>query len=307
MPWPAALERQLKIPLQGRVPLAPLTSWKVGGRAECFLAPREPREAHGAFAFCQKEGIPTWRIGGGSNILVHPEGLAGLTMWMGRMDRFSWAWGDQGMLLVEADAGCPTRRLLNFCLSHGFSGLEFSTGIHGSIAGALMCNAGAGTDSMGQSVEWVESVERDGSLRRWDAAEIRFGYRFSSLASEPRLVTRCCLKLEASERAFVREKVLRFWSLRKGQPHGAMTAGCVFKNPGPGMEPAGLLLDRSGCKELAVGNARVSPLHANFVENVGAATARDVWDLIRLCRQRVYETTGIWLELEVNLLGDPWE
>lgn len=307
MPWPAALERQLKISLQNRVPLAPLTTWKAGGEAEFLLAPREPHEAYGAFAFCQEEGIPTWRIGGGSNILVHPAGLAGLTLWMGRMDSFSWAWGDHGMLLVEADAGCPTRRLLNFCLSHGFSGLEFTTGIHGSIGGALMCNAGAGADSMGQSVEWVESVERDGSLRRWDSAEIRFDYRFSSLASEPRLVTRCCLKLEATERLLVREKVLRFWSLRKGQPHGAMTAGCVFKNPGLGMEPAGLLLDRSGCKELAVGNARVSPLHANFVENIGSATASDIWDLICLCRQRVYETTGVWLELEVNLLGGPWE
>jgi len=91
MPWPAALERQLKISLQDRVPLAPLTTWKVGGEAEFLLAPRDPHEAHRAFALCQAEGVPTWRIGGGSNILVHPAGLAGLTLWMGRMDSFSWA------------------------------------------------------------------------------------------------------------------------------------------------------------------------------------------------------------------------
>lgn len=260
-----------------------------------------------AYAFCQAEGVPVWRIGGGSNVLVHPTGLAGLTVWMGRMDNFSRVAGDDGAFLIEADAGCPTRRLLNFCLSNGLSGLEFATGIHGSIGGALMCNAGAGKEAMGQSVEWVESVETDGSLRRWRSSEIDFDYRSSSLAAEARLVTRCGLRLETADRSAVREKVLRFWSLRKGQPHGAMTAGCVFKNPGPGIQPAGLLLDRAGCKEMTVGSARVSPLHANFVENRGSATASDIWNLICLCRQRVYEAMGICLELEVNLLGGPWE
>ena len=307
MPWPAALERQLKLSLQEKVPLSSLTTWKVGGTAEFLLAPRDAHEAHGAFAYCRAEGVPVWKIGGGSNVLVHPAGLAGLTVWMGRMDSFSWGPGESGKLVVVADAGCPTRRLLNFCLSHSLSGLEFATGIHGSIGGALMCNAGAGADSMGGCVEWVESVEGDGSLRHWKSTEIRFDYRFSSLAAEPRLVTRCGLGLETADKAQVREKVLRFWSLRKGQPHGAMTAGCVFKNPGCGVEPAGLLLDRSGCKGFAVGNARVSPLHANFIENMGSAKSGDIWKLICLCRQRVFETSGIWLELEVNLLGGPWE
>lgn len=307
MPWPAALERKLNTSLQPGVPLAPLTTWKAGGAAEFFLAPRTAHEAHGAFAFCRAEGVPVWRIGGGSNILVHPSGLPGLTLWMGQMKAFSWRMGDHGALAVEADAGCPTRHLLNFSLVHGFSGLEFATGIHGSIGGALICNAGAGEDSIGQKVEWIESVEGDGSFRRWESREIHFGYRSSSLSDGERLITRCGLKLESAEKPHVRERVLDFWALRKGQPHGAMTAGCVFKNPGGGKDPAGLLLDRYGCKRLRVGNARVSPLHANFVENTGSATASDIWDLIRACRQRVYDSSGIWLELEVNLLGGPWE
>ncbi len=307
MPWPAALERQLKISLQDRVPLAPLTTWKVGGKAEFLLAPRDPHEAHGAFALCQAEGVPTWRIGGGSNVLVHPAGLPGLTLWMGRMDSFSWAWRDQGMLLVEADAGCPTRRLLNFCISNGYSGLEFATGIHGSVGGALMCNAGAGKESIGHRTEWVETVEEDGTVRRWGREDLRFSYRLSSLAVGARLLTRCCLDLERADRERVRENILRFWSMRSSQPHGARTAGCVFKNPGPGLEPAGMLLDRSGCKTLSVRDARVSPLHANFVENTGSATAWDIWELIQLCRRRVFEASGIMLEMEVNLLGGPWE
>ncbi len=251
--------------------------------------------------------MPVWRIGGGSNILVHPSGLPGLTLWMGRMRGFSWRTGNHGTLFVEADAGCPTRHLLNFSLARGFSGLEFATGIHGSIGGALICNAGAGADSMGQKVEWIESVEENGTFRRWESREVSFGYRSSSLGEGDRLITRCGLKLDPAERSQVRERVLRFWSLRKGQPHGAMTAGCVFKNPGIGEDPAGLLLDRSGCKEFRIGDARVSPLHANFIENAGSATASDIWELIRVCRRRVYDATGIWLELEVNLLGGPWE
>jgi len=307
MQWPAALERKLNCALEPQVPLAPLTTWKAGGNAEMFLAPRNAEEAHGAFAFCREEGVPVWMIGGGSNILVHPAGLPGLTLWMGKINRFSCLPRKDGSFLLEADAGCSTRRLLHFCLTYGFSGLEFATGIHGSIGGALMCNAGAGEDSIGERVEWVEAVEGDGTLRRWDSRELSFRYRFSSLRDGVRLVTRCGLRLLKENRDLIRERVQGFWSLRKGQPHGAKTAGCVFKNPGSGREPAGLLLDRSGCKGMRIGNARVSPLHANFIENSGSASASEIWELILACRRKVYEASGIWLELEVNLLGGPWD
>ncbi len=307
MQWPAALERKLNLSLQSHVPLAPLTTWKAGGEAEWLVCPRNAREAFEVFSFCQKEIVPTWKIGGGSNILVHPRGLRGLTLWMGQMNGFSLAKVSHDSVVIEADAGCSTRRLLNLCLQRGFSGLEFATGIHGSIGGALMCNAGARSEAMGGIVEWVESVEEDGSLRRWSLAEMRFDYRSSSLADAPRLITRCGLRLSVADRSLVKDRVSYFWELRKGQPHGAKTAGCVFKNPEGERAPAGFLLDRSGCKELFIGGARVSALHANFVENTGCATAQDIWDLIRLCRQRVQETTGLCLELEVNLLGGPWE
>jgi UDP-N-acetylmuramate dehydrogenase len=307
MQWHAALERKLNTVLEQQVPLAPLTTWKAGGNAETFLAPRNADEAYGAFAFCRREGVPVWMIGGGSNILVHPRGLPGLTLWMGRMDAFGFFPQKDGTFLLEADAGCSTRRLLHLCLANGYTGLEFATGIHGSIGGALMCNAGAGEDAVGQKVDWVETVEEDGTVRRWSSSELSFRYRFSSLQEGIRLITRCGLKLQKEDRQVVLERVQKFWSLRKGQPHGAKTAGCVFKNPGPGKEPAGLLLDRSGCKGMRVGDARVSFLHANFIENGGTASAGEIWELIQACRRKVYESSGIWLELEVNLLGGPWD
>lgn len=307
MPWHAALERQLNLTLQEGFPLASLTTWEAGGTAEFLLAPRNTDQARGAFAFCRTAGVPVWTIGGGSNVLVHPQGLEGMTLWMAEMKGFSLVRGPEGSFLIEADAGCPTRRLLNFCLSNGFSGLEFATGIHGSIGGALVCNAGAGPEAMGSVVEWVESIEADGTTMRWKGTEIHSGYRYSSLASEPRLVTRCGLRVAEMDKAIVRNRVLDFWSRRKGQPHGAKTAGCVFKNPGFGNEPAGLLLDRCGCKGMAIGDAVVSRLHANFIENRGKATAGQIWELIRLCRKKVFDASGVWLELEVTLLGGPWD
>ena len=307
MPWPSALEKKLGISLEERATLNSLSTWRVGGKAEYLFVPRNAREAREAFAYCRQERVPTWLIGGGSNILIHQEGLEGLTIWMGKVDDFNIVPGPREKILLEADGGCPTRRLLNFCMSNGYSGLEFATGIHGSVGGALMCNAGAGKESIGHRTEWVETVEEDGTVRRWGREDLRFSYRFSSIAVGARLLTRCCLDLERADRERVRENILRFWSMRSSQPHGARTAGCVFKNPGPGLEPAGMLLDRSGCKTLSVRDARVSPLHANFVENTGSATAWDIWELIQLCRRRVFEASGIMLEMEVNLLGGPWE
>ena len=307
MPWPSALEEKLGISLEKRASLSPLSTWRVGGKAEYLFVPVNAREAREAFANCRREGVPTWLIGGGSNVLIHPEGLEGLTIWMGKVDGFNLVPGSREKVLLEADGGCPTRRLLNFCLSNGYAGLEFATGIHGSIGGALMCNAGAGKESIGNRIEWVETVEEDGTVKRWEREELCFSYRSSSLAVGTRLLTRCCLNLERANPVQVRGNILRFWSLRRGQPHGARTAGCVFKNPGPGLEPAGMLLDRAGCKALSVRDARVSPLHATFVENTGSATAGDIWELIQLCRRRVFEASGILLEMEVNLLGGPWE
>jgi len=307
MQWLAALERELNTILEQQVPLAPLTTWKAGGNAETFLAPRNADEAHGAFAFCRREGVPVWMIGGGSNILVHPRGLPGLTLWMGKINTFTLSPQQDGTFLLVADAGCSIRRLLHFCLANGYSGLEFATGIHGTIGGALICNAGAGQDAVGQKVEWVETVEEDGTLRRWKSSELSFRYRFSSLREGIRLVTRCGLKILKEERHVVLEKAQKFWLLRKTQPHGAKTAGCVFKNPGSGKEPAGFLLDRSGCKGMSSGDARVSYVHANFIENTGSASASEIWKLIQACRRKVYEESGVWLELEVNLLGGPWD
>ncbi|MCF0248593.1 MAG: UDP-N-acetylmuramate dehydrogenase, partial [Synergistes sp.] len=206
-----------------------------------------------------------------------------------------------GEVFVTAGAGLPVKKILAFALEKEIGGLAFLTGIPGSVGGALFGNAGAGGESFAPFVERIETVSDSGEVRLWDKSELQWQYRSSPWKQAPLIITKAEFRFTHDTKENIIKNIRHFAELKKGQPLGAKTAGCVFKNP-PG-NSAGKLLDECGCKSLSVGGARVSPRHANFVENTGCADSEDIYRLTELCRKRVFEEFGIRLEYEIKFFG----
>jgi UDP-N-acetylmuramate dehydrogenase len=237
-------------------------------------------------------------LGAGSNVLIGDRGIRGVVLKLGKgCDRVRL---EGTTVIAEAGAGLPALAVQT--ARQGLSGLEFAAGIPGSVGGAVVMNAGAHGHAMDDVVTAVEVFTADGP-RRLDRDALGFGYRTSILQQRPFVVAVVTMTLrpEAPER--VRARMMA-WLAHRGatQPIGPPSSGCIFRNP-PG-DHAGRLIDQAGLKGLAVGGARVSSVHANYVINDGNARAADVMALVQQVRARVRERTGITLELEVKTLGE---
>lgn len=278
-----------------------LTTLGVGGASESIARPRKERDLRLLLAFCLREGLPLWVLGGGSNVLIKDEGLPGVTILTSLMNGIFWEERNDSVS-VFAESGTLLTRVLAIALKRGWSGLEFSAGIPGTVGGALVGNAGAEGYSMGDVTRSVRIVERNCRMIEKRRSEIQFSYRFSSLGVDDSIISACQFELKRSSVAVVANRVREFLSKRKSQPKRVKTAGCIFKNP-EGWS-AGKLLDETGCKGLRCGDASVSFLHANFFENHGNATSEDFFSLINNCRERVLNKTGIFLETEIRFMGN---
>lgn len=278
-----------------RVPMAGFTTWKVGGPAR-FLVEVSTRGAlEAVLEIAGSSGTGLYLLGNGSNLLVSDRGLDGVVVRLsGELAALRW----EGSGLI-AGAGAMLGSVCIEACRRGLSGLEFSSGIPATVGGAVMTNAGAFGRSIAGVVREVEVIRGDGTAAR------RSG--FSGEYREPlvpagEVVLRAHIALVPSgpqEVAAGMEEVRS--KRRKAQPRGVATAGSVFKNP-PG-KPAGALIEKCGLKGEARGGARISMVHANFIENTGGATAGDILYLMKLARRRVEETFGVRLEPEVELLG----
>lgn len=304
MQWLSRLEKMFSSCLERDVPLAGRTSLGIGGPAKAFLVIRSRNDLKRLSAFSAEESLPLWVIGGGTNLLVHDRGLEGVVLCSLGMNELEWEIrGDTARIV--ADSGVSLSKAVELSAELGWSGLEFATGIPGTIGGALAGNAGAEGQGLCNLLEWVQTIERGGRSRIWRKEEIAFSYRRSNLAGDGKLIVRCALNLVPATTQDVRSQMDVFRRKRRIQPRTVKTAGCVFKNPDTGIS-AGKLLDLAGCKELRRGGAKVSGFHANFLEVEKEAKAMDVYRLIEECRGRVYKSSGIWLELEIRLFGGPW-
>jgi UDP-N-acetylmuramate dehydrogenase len=304
MQWPSVLEREFGAVFQRNKELGTYTTWKVGGEAEFFCCPRDEKGLALIFKVRSEHGFPLWILGGGSNVLISDKGLKGLVLYTRGLDSVLFEEKGNGYVECILGAGVVLSYWLREAYAKELGGSEFLTGIPGTIGGALMGNAGSRERYIGELVQWVETIEQNGERIRHEGKEIVWAYRFCSLSDSLRVISRCSLLLRKSDQATIRENLLHYVHLRRGQPHDAKTAGCVFKNPPGGF--AGELLDRAGCKGMRCGDAVVSLRHANFIENRGNARAADIVVLIEKCRHRVYETCGVLLEPEVRFLGDEW-
>ena len=289
----AALPR---ITLHENISLAPLCTLGVGGEAEVFAAPSSIEDMKTLFALVMNEGCPVYILGGGSNVLF-PDGLIpGIVISTQNLNAIEW----RTPITADIDCGVRLSVIMRELRERGLGGFEFAAGIPGTLGGAIAGNAGTGGHGVCELVDYVCTVEPDGTIKTWTDREINYSYRKCSLSDENRVIVNARMTFRT---AHPKDKdVLESYLLRRGsQPHGLRNAGCTFKNPEG--NSAGKLLDECGCKALRIGDAIVSDQHANFILNMGHATSSDILELVKICAQRVYDSTGIKLEPEIKILG----
>jgi UDP-N-acetylmuramate dehydrogenase len=280
------------------VPLSEITSFKIGGPADCILYPQGLEDLQIVIALCREEGIRYLPLGNGTNLLASDRGVRDplIKLTYGLKDIRK-----QGTK-VMAGTGLGLPQLLRFCASNGLSGLEPLAGIPGTVGGGIRMNAGSWGMEIGDRISSLMVMGREGGITWLKRNEVTFSYRGIDLPPEA-IILQGEFSLDKGEDTESTEKMKDFMLKRKEtQPLFQPSAGSIFKNP-PDM-PAGKLIEEAGLKGMRRGDAMVSPLHANFIVNVGTARARDVIGLITQIRDRVYHDKGIRLELEVQIIGE---
>ena len=283
-------------------PLAPLTKVRTGGPAAFFAAPDREAELVALLRWAEEDGLEIGLVGSGSNLLVADAGFRGLAIKLdGELAAFE---RDGERVLAGGAARLPS--VAAKTAAWGLGGLEFGVNIPGTVGGSVRMNANAYGGQLARVLEWVEVTGAEGTVRR-RPEELGFVYRDSNLGANE-VASRACFRLRPEDPAAIRATLASLRSRRReDQPSGIKTFGSTFKNPDDeraGGRTAGQLLDDAGCRGLAVGGARFSPKHANFVENFDGATTADVLALMAAGRRRVHERTGVELEPEVQVLGE---
>jgi UDP-N-acetylenolpyruvoylglucosamine reductase len=288
--------------VQRDYPLARLTTVRTGGSADWFARPGSEAELLELLAWAGKEGLALGVIGSGSNLLVADSGFRGLAI---KLDgELAAIERDGERLLCGGGARLPSASAK--AAGWGLAGLEFGVNIPGTAGGAVKMNANAYGGQLAEVLEWVDVCSASGRDRRTPDG-LGFVYRSSNLVSTE-VVSRASFKLTADDPATIRARLEAMRGKRReAQPSGIKTFGSTFKNPDDeraGGRSAGQLLEAAGCRGLRQGGARFSEVHANFVENEGAATTADVLELMAEGRRRVHERFGLALEPEVQILGE---
>lgn len=284
------------------VPMNGYTSWHIGGPADVMAFPADDGDLKDIMTFAESKGFPVFVIGAGTNILVRDGGVRGVVINM--MEGFKdiqWHEANDEVKVV-AGAGLLIGELLAECKSRGLSGLEFACGIPGALGGAVVMNAGAYGGELKDVCDGVELVTKKGQRRFVSRDELGFGYRSSDLPKGS-VVTRVHLRFRKSETAAVSANIEAIAAKRRASARIAYpNAGSVFKNP-EGMS-AGKLIEEAGLKGEICGGAQVSPVHANYIVNLGTARARDVLQLMAAMRDKVYSKSGVLLEPEIKVFGE---
>ena len=276
-------------------PMSRHTSFRVGGPAAVMALPRTEEEAVAAVKTAAKLGITPFFLGNGSNLLVPDEGVERYLIKLTPGLKECQVQGDQ----ITADSGVTLARLAGFAKENGLSGLEFAHGIPGTLGGAVTMNAGAYGGEMAQIVTGVICLNQEGEVE--EVTEFDFGYRHSAFSNGSRLILRVTMQLypDAPETIAARMEELARQRQSK-QPLEYPSAGSMFKRPAGHFAAA--LIDRCGLKGFTVGGAQVSEKHAGFVINRGEATCKDILELVEQVKKRVYDSTGVELEMEVRVL-----
>lgn len=285
--------------VEREAPMGPLTSYQIGGPAAVFLEAAAEADLEALASAVTETGLPVLMVGRGSNLLVSDRGFGGVAVRLGA----GFRWTSVAGARIEAGAAVPVPSMAVLAGQHSLAGFEFAVAIPASLGGAVRMNAGAHGHTLGEVLDQVE-LFRLGHARheRIPASDLGFAYRSSDLPADA-IVVGASVALREGDPAEiqVRLREAREWR-RATQPLNLPNAGSVFKNP-PN-DAAGRLIERICGKGMAVGGARVSEVHANFIVASEGTRADDVYTLIRRIQRRVKEEAGIELEPEVRLIGE---
>jgi UDP-N-acetylmuramate dehydrogenase len=278
-------------------PLRDYTSFRIGGPADVLVMPADADDVRRLVRQARTAGIPIFVLGG-TNLLVRDHGIRGIVVSLARMKAIADEPGH--VLYAEGGVGMPT--LMKHATGRGLSGLEWAAGIPGTVAGCVVMNAGTKLGEMKDCVKAVRIVGPSGATIDCPASAIRFSYRRAIL---PRgIVVGVWVQLRPAAKEKIQATVKEYLRYRKEtQPLTLPNAGCVFKNPG--RDAAGRVIEAAGLKGARIGDAQVSDKHANFVVNLGHAKAADVIALIKKVGRAVEARTGLTLELELKIVGEP--
>jgi UDP-N-acetylmuramate dehydrogenase len=290
------------------VSLASYTTFRVGGPAEYVVEVHDATALARVVAIAAQAGLPLTILGGGSNVLVSDAGIRGVVVRVR-----GGAIVLEGESGARADAGASLNNLVRWTIGRGLAGLEAWAGTPGTVGGAIFGNAHYRGRSIGELVATARLIGAGGVMADVPAGEMEFAYDRSRLQRTGEVLLSALFALTpAADPAGLRETARRSLADRKRtQPLHVPSAGCVFQNPDPAVDPvpdgmppsAGALIDRAGLKGSAIGGARVSALHANFIVNEGGATASDIRQLIDRCRDEVRARFGVILREEIRYLG----
>ena len=276
-------------------PLNRFTTFRIGGEADYLVEPADSDDLLSMVKYCNSKSMPFYVMGNGSNILISDEGIRGVVINL--ETGFNYIRNEDGVIV--SGAGAKLAKFVDFCIQNNLSGVEMIAGIPATVGGALIMNAGCYGGEMSTYVTEV-TVIRSEKILNLSKEACGFVYRNSNLKDT--VIMQAKFKLPAGDKDELLKLRKEFLLKRnESQPVEIPNAGCIFKNP-KGTHAA-VLIEECGLKGMSVGGAMVSPKHANFIVNNGAATANDVLELVRKIQKTVKDTKGIELNLEVKLVG----
>ena len=280
-------------------PMSKHTTFRIGGPADFYLCPHSTKEVQQTVQICKEENLPYFILGNGSNLLVSDKGYRGaiIRLWKNFSDI------SVKDCCITAKAGALLSKVAAEALEEGLTGMEFASGIPGTIGGAVFMNAGAYGGEMKDIIKEVKVLDDQGEVRVLSNEEMKLGYRTSIVKEKGYTVLSAVLQLKKGDVSVIRETMEDLKNRRTSkQPLDMPSAGSTFKRP-EGYFAGKLIMD-SGLRGFSVGGAQVSEKHCGFVVNKGGATAEDVTALIREVQRRVKEKFGVELETEVRFLGE---
>ncbi len=275
------------------------TTMRVGGPADCLVTPESVEALIKLVKICRENKLPYYVIGNGSNLLVSDEGFNGIIIKIGRkMSNITLKNN-----VITAEAGALLSSIGGFALREGLTGFEFAAGIPGTIGGGVVMNAGAYGGELKDILLNVTAITPEGEIVTYSVEEMELGYRESRFLDKDYIILSADIKLSSGDSKLIEARMTELSQQRRDkQPLDLPNAGSTFKRPVGDF--AGRLIEEAGLKGVGVGAACVSEKHAGFVVNKGNATAKDVYDTIRLVIDTVEAKSGIILEPEVRMIGN---
>lgn len=274
------------------------TTFKAGGDARLFVMPRTEDEIVEVVSLCRKKNVEWMVLGHGSNLLVSDDGFDGVIIWLKKYMNGCRVEGNE----IIAQAGAMMPMVAMEACKHGLSGLEFASGIPGTVGGGLTMNAGAYGGELSQVVKEVLVLTDQGELKHVPNEKLRFSYRHSVIQEKNWVVLQITFSLQSKNPTDIKLCMDDYNGRRREkQPLEYGSAGSTFKRPNGYF--AGKLIEEAGLKGYRIGDAQVSEKHAGFVINLGNATALDIWKVCCHVKKVVKERFNVELELEVKMIG----